>query len=71
MTHSFSGTQKEWEMCINQPQNRKTKQQFEIAFTCLDGVSSVANFIIAFEESHFLISSVFCCVSKGHVFDVY
>ena len=42
----------------------------------LEGVSSVANFITAYEESqlnrdsHFLIRSVFF-VSKGNHFDVY
>ena len=42
----------------------------------LEGVSSVANFITAYEESqyyqdsHFLICSVFF-VSKGNLFDVY
>ena len=42
----------------------------------LDGVSSVANFIPAYEESqsnqdsHFLICNVFY-VSKGNLFDVY
>ena len=42
----------------------------------LEGVSSVANFITAYEESqynrdsHFLICSVFC-ISKGNLFDVY
>ena len=42
----------------------------------LEGVSSVANFIAAYEESqlgrdfHFLIYSVFF-VSKGNLFDVY
>ena len=42
----------------------------------LEGVSSIANFISAYEESqwnrdsHFLIRSVFF-VSKGNLFDVY
>ena len=36
----------------------------------LDGASSVANFITAYEESHFLICSVFF-VSKGNLFYVY
>ena len=42
----------------------------------LEGVSSVANYISAYEESqlsrdsHFLICSVFF-VSKGNIFDVY
>ena len=41
----------------------------------LEGVSSVANFITAYEESqnrdsHFLICSVFF-VSKGNLFDIY
>ena len=42
----------------------------------LEGVSSIANFIIGYEESqqnrdsHFLICSVFF-VSKGNLFDVY
>ena len=42
----------------------------------IEGVSSVANFITAYEESqknqdsHFLIRSVFF-VSKGSLFDVY
>ena len=42
----------------------------------LEGVSNVANFITAYEESqenrdsHFLICSVFF-VSKGNLFDVY
>ena len=36
----------------------------------LEGVSSVANFITAYEESHFLVRCVFF-VSKGNLFDVY
>ena len=36
----------------------------------LEGVSSVANFITAYEDSHFRICSVFF-VSKGNLFDVY
>ena len=36
----------------------------------LEGISNVANFIIAYEESHFLIRGVFL-VSKGNTFDIY
>ena len=43
----------------------------------LEGISSVANFITAYEESqenqvsHFLIGSVFFVFPKGNLFDVY